>query len=173
MRAKSSFSRKSLITWWSAVRRSVCIVALGLGGILTALIVFGHVGSSLIGTRLGAGESYRWGDGTIYVKSLAGPQECTVNEAVNPDRRVTLGTYFVKGQRFEGSHEKLKPDGVFLQGRIAGEKQIVCENDVRIGNGWYVTLYRVAQGGLWVVVPAAGALVLGTALWRKKPARRG
>lgn len=145
------------------------MIALGVAAF--AVVAFGHIGSTLIGTRLHEGEPYRWANRPLYIKSLSGRQECSLDDGAGPPGRVTVGVHYGRGNGFAASHEAMKPRGAAI-GPADVLGQITCTGEVRIGSGWTVHVYTVAEGGLWVVFPAAAALVVGGASRKGAPPRR-
>lgn len=164
-------TRQDLAERWAGVRRPVGTALIALGVAAFAVVAFGHVGSTLIGSRLHEGQPYRWADEPLYIKSLSGRQQCSLDDRWGPPGQVTVGVHYGRGNGFAGSHESVKLGGAAI-GPADRPGQITCTGEVRIGSGWIVHVYAVADGGLWVVIPAAAALVVGGASRKSARSRR-
>lgn len=159
-----------LAALWAKRRRAIGNGLLLVGVLCTLLFAFGHVGSSLLGTRVPEGQTFTWSDSTVYAKSLAGETRCRVNDANTPEHPVTLGIYYAKGGGLATNNEDVKPGGRYLAATVP--KTLTCKDDVRIGSGWFTEGYRFAEAGLWTMIPTAAFLAAGSLLRRSPRSAR-
>jgi hypothetical protein len=151
-------------------RLGVVLVVLGALGLV--LFAVGHVASSVVGQQVSGGETFRWTGELAYVKSLAGTQTCVIDDGSARPRHVTLAAEFSRGEGLLASHERIKPGGAYVSGKAGHRGAIECEADVIVSASWLIRLYIFAEGGLWVLVPAAASIASGEMVRRRGARRR-
>jgi hypothetical protein len=157
----SGEDRRRVGTWLAAV-----------GFAVMAVFAAQHVASSLIGSRLVEGRTYRWDGEPLYVQSLDGTATCVFDRGEGVRERWIVGDTPTSRERawnLEKSNEYFRPGGELVGGESGGRAELSCSADMRVGSGWPVYLYLLAEGGLLTVVPAAAASVVGLRL--RRPAR--